>query len=123
MRLALDEHFSSSIAKEMRRRYRDDIVAVTERDDLRGLSDELLLTRLHAERRAIVTHNVADFGLLARSVVAGGREHYGIVLVSRRAFPPTRAGIGRLVRALHGLSREHSEEDALVNQTLWLEPA
>jgi hypothetical protein len=123
VRLALDEHFSSSIARELRRRYRDDVIAVTERDDLRGLSDEVLLTRLRVEGRAIVTHNVADFGLLARSVVAGGGEHHGIVLVSRRASPPTRAGIGRLVPALHALSREHQEEDALFNQTLWLEPA
>jgi hypothetical protein len=123
VRLLLDEHFSKSIARELRRRYRHDVVAVTERDDLRGLSDELLLARMHAERRATVTQNVADFDLLARSLVARGGEHYGIVLVSRRAFPPTSAGIGRLVTALHRLSREYPEDDALLNQTLWLDPA
>jgi hypothetical protein len=123
VRLLLDEHISNSIASELRRRYRDDVVAVTERDDLRGSSDELLLASMHAERRAIVSQNGADFDLLARSLVARGGEHYGIVLASRRTFPPSSAGIGRLVAALHRLLREHPEDDVLLNQTLWLEPA
>jgi hypothetical protein len=47
-----------------------------------------------------------------------------LVCVSGRRFPRSKAGIGRLVRALDHFLKEHPDDDALVEQgEHWLEEA
>ncbi len=97
MKLLLDEHLPRVIAEQLRARSYD-VIAVTERSDLRGLPDPELFERAQAEERAMVTYNVEDFLDLDRAYQANERPHAGIILVSSRRFP--RKSVGPLVNAL-----------------------
>jgi hypothetical protein len=118
----LDEHFSPEIARQLRRRHHD-VIAASAQADLHGLSDGDLLAHASRDRRALVTENVADYAELHRALVAGGRRHHGLIFTSPRQFPRTPRAIGRLVRALDALLDSHRADDALVNQTRWLDRA
>ena len=120
MRLLLDEHFSPGVAAELRRR-RHDVVAARSDRNLHGLADAQLLAWATAQRRALVTENVADFAELHRSAVVSGDRHFGIVFTSARRFPRAERAIGRLVAALDALCDANPADDALLNQTWWLE--
>jgi predicted nuclease of predicted toxin-antitoxin system len=122
VRLLLDEHFSPEIARQLRSRGHD-VVAARERADVHGLADSELLALATVERRAVVTENVADFVELHRTSVVTRQPHHGIIFTSPRQFPRTRRAIGRMVRALDGLLGAHPLDDALTDQTWWLEPA
>lgn len=76
MRLLLDEMYSARIARSLRERGHD-AVAVAERPDLRGASDEEVFLAAARERRALVTDNVADLRPTADRYVGGDRHHYG----------------------------------------------
>lgn len=121
MKLLLDEHFSPEIARQLRTRGHD-VFAARERTDLHGLADADLLALATTERRAVVTENVADFVELHRMSVVTRRPHYGIVFTSPRQFPRARRAIGRMVRALDALLTARPSDDALADQTWWLEP-
>ena len=54
MRLCLDEHYSSKIAEELRAREYD-VYAVSERPELRTLSDRELWLHVQSEQRALLT--------------------------------------------------------------------
>ena len=117
LRLLLDEHFSPEIARQLRSQGHD-VLAAPERADLHGFSDRELLRVATAERRTIVTENVADFAELHRQSILGGEPHAGLVFTSPRRYPRTRRGIGKLVRALAGLLAEGPAD--LKGQTWWL---
>jgi Domain of unknown function (DUF5615) len=119
LRVLLDEHYSPRIAQQLRRRGHD-VVSVSEHADLIGLSDFDLLRLAAAEKRAIVTENVADFVELTRQFAAREEDHYGVIFTSSR-FPRSRATIGVFVRQLGRFLRAHPDEDALINQLHWLE--
>jgi hypothetical protein len=120
MRLLLDEHFSPQIAAQLRRR-RHDVIAARADDNLHGLTDAALLAHASAQRRALVTENVAGFVELHRAAVITGRQHYGIIFTSPRRFPRTTRAIGRLVVALDARLDAKRPPDALLNQVWWLE--
>jgi hypothetical protein len=120
VRLLLDEHYSPKIAKQLRRRGHD-VVSVGEHDDLRGLSDVELWNRASAERRALVTDDVADFMPLVRDAAAAGDSHSGVVFTSSSTFPRSAAAVGLFVKALAALLRGRPAEDALAGQVHWLE--
>jgi Domain of unknown function (DUF5615) len=97
VKILLDEHMPRAVAEQLRTRSYD-AIAVTERSDLRGLSDPDLFERAQVDERAIATYNVDDFLDLDREFRAADRGHAGIVLVSSRRFP--RKSVGPLARAL-----------------------
>jgi predicted nuclease of predicted toxin-antitoxin system len=119
LRLLLDEHFSKAIAEQLRARGHD-VIAVTERDDLRGSGDEAVLTFATADRRALVTQDVPDFTVLLQDAAVVGTAHYGVVFTSERAFPRSKAGVGALVTALEALLDANPADDALAERTVWL---
>jgi len=119
MRLLLDEHFSPTVAAQLRRR-RHDVSAARADANLHGLTDAALLAHATAERRALVTEIVADFAELHRAAVVSGRRHHGIVFTSGRRYPRTTRAIGRLVRALDAFLDENRAEDVLLDQVWWL---
>ncbi len=86
MKLLLDEMHAPAVAEALRIRGIDTI-AVTERDDLRGLSDVDLLHAAAIEGRAVVTENIKDFAVLHRHVSAAGEKHSGLVYTHPRRFP------------------------------------
>src|SRR5262245_48246845 len=105
-------------AADRLRRRNIDTLAVKERADLSGLSDRELLAFAAADRRVLVTENIADFAVLARS-----EEHVGIVFCHPRRFPRDPDHVQRLTSALALLSK--AAPPGLGSQPLqwWLEPA
>ncbi|MGH3433042.1 MAG: DUF5615 family PIN-like protein [Thermocrispum sp.] len=98
MKLLLDEMMQRTVAEQLRRRGRD-VVAVTERPDLRGLPDREVFVRAQAEGRAVVTYNHSDFLPVAAEHQPSGRSHHGLVLVSPKRFPQG-ASTGKLLNAI-----------------------
>lgn len=119
MRLLLDEMWSPVIAQQLRRRGHD-AVASSEREDLRGLSDEEVLTAAARDRRVIVTRDVGDFSQLILRWGAEGRDHWGVIFVSPRRFSASRADVGPLVRALEAILKARPGAGDLVNARAWL---
>jgi hypothetical protein len=119
LRLLLDEHYSPRIAQQLRRRGHD-VVSVSERVELIGASDSDLLRTAVAERRALVSENVADFVELSRQFAAREEDHYGLIFTSSTRFPRSRATVGAFVRALGRFLRARPDNDALLGQTHWL---
>jgi predicted nuclease of predicted toxin-antitoxin system len=56
LKLLLDEMYAAAVAEQLRRRDHD-VIAVAERADLRGSTDEDLLAWARIEDRALVTDN------------------------------------------------------------------
>lgn len=121
MRLLLDEHYSPTIASELRERGHD-VASVAERDDLRGLGDRELWGFASAEGRALMTETVADFMPLVREAAAQGERHFGVVFTSPRSLPRGPRTIGVYVDRLDSFLRNCPADDALADQVLWLSP-
>ncbi len=119
MRLLLDEHYSQLIAARLRE-HGHDVVALTERPDLIGLTDTELFGLMPAERRAIVTENWGDFQRELSNASATGMTHYGVLFTSRKQLPRGRDTIGLYVRTFDDFLSRHSAEDALLNSYGWL---
>ena len=119
MRLLLDEHYSPKIAAELRKRGHE-VVSAADRDDLRGLGDRELWNRAAAERRALMTENVADFMPLVRETAAQGERHFGVVFTSPRSLPRSLGTIGGYVKRLDSFIREHGALEALADKAHWL---
>jgi Protein of unknown function DUF82. len=60
VRALLDEQLSPQIASVLRQRGHD-VVAVTDRADLIGRTDRIILEVASAEGRAVITNNIKDF--------------------------------------------------------------
>ena len=123
LRLLLDEHFSPEIARQLRERGYD-VVAVSERPELRGRTDRVHFASLPDQQRAIVTRDLGDFRPLLAEALRRGAPTYGIVCVPHR-FPSTRRDIGRLVTALAALLDANPASDAIIKRggEVWLEDA
>lgn len=103
MKLLLDEMWSPVLARALRERGHD-VVAVAERPELRGRSDEVIFEEAYVRGRVIVTENVLDYRPLAAAAARAGRTNPGLILTSNRAFPrASRRTVGRLVLALDTL--------------------
>ena len=122
MRLLLDEHLSHRIARELRRTGYD-VIAVAERDDLRGRSDRAIVEAAAAEHRAIVTFDVRDHLAILRNALRLGVSHPGLVLLAPRAGGPSLGGLGTLVKALATLLDARPSDNALVGRAIWLRGA
>lgn len=99
MKAVLDEMLPPAIAEGLRARGHD-VIAVSERADLRSLDDPAQLAAATREGRVIVTRDVADYLGLDRDCRAATREHAGIVLVTDRFAPDA---VGPLVKELDEL--------------------
>lgn len=77
-----------------------DVIAVTDQDELRGLTDEQLFRWAAAHNRCIVTENVKDFAPLARQVEDSRRHAANLLFTSSRTFPRARRNPGPIVAAL-----------------------
>ena len=73
MKLLLDEMLPPTIAKRLRDEHGHDVVAVAERDELRGLQDADILLIAQEEERTIVTENVRDFSADRPRVAGNGQ--------------------------------------------------
>jgi predicted nuclease of predicted toxin-antitoxin system len=119
LRLLLDEHFSTAIAEQLRKRGHD-VIAAAALPDLRHRDDAEVLVWAIAQRRVVVTEDAVDYLALHEQHLSRGLRHRGIVLTSSRRFPRSRDGIGRLVRALDGLLRSRPGDNSLLADVMWL---
>ncbi len=115
MRLLLDEMISPRVARELREQGQD-VQAVKERSELVGRSDRELVRQMVAERRAIVTNDVADFQTIHDRLLAAGEEHYGMVFTFDVTLPRTKDAIPQWVLTLSELLAVHNAEDSLRNR-------
>ncbi|MGW4151972.1 DUF5615 family PIN-like protein [Micromonospora chersina] len=96
--LLLDEMYPPALARRLRERDHDVLAALDLEVGLASRSDEDVLAWAARHQRCVVTENVADFARIAPST-----PHAGIVFVSARRFPRTRAGLVRLASALDAM--------------------
>lgn len=123
MRLLLDEHLSPELAQQLRGRGHD-VIAVAEREGLRGRADRVHFAAMAVERRAIVTADVSDCRRILGEAVRSGSPTYGLVCLSWRRFSPGPRGFGPLLNALDRLLHDHPEDDAAMTAggEIWLQP-
>jgi hypothetical protein len=82
--LYLDEDVNVLVAELLRAR---GFVATTAREAGQLQQDDAAQLRYAAsQQKALLTHNRADFEVLAQAYYAAGQTHYGIILATRR--PP-----------------------------------
>lgn len=118
MRLALDHHYPIAIAEQLRRSGHD-VVAAVEQGWHRE-PDEALLALCATEGRALLTNNVGDLLVIARTWAVRGQGHAGLILTSDGSLPRTRAMIGTYVKLLDILLRDHAADDAFADRIHWL---
>jgi predicted nuclease of predicted toxin-antitoxin system len=109
--LLLDEMFSDSIARQLRGEGHD-VLSVVADPALIALPDEQVLAYATADGRALVTANIKDFVPLDGRYRAAGQSHPGLVLVSTKTFPQSRAFTAAITAALV----------ALLNDTAKIQP-
>jgi len=120
MRLLLDEHLSPSVAVELRR-LGYDVVAIAERDDLRGRPDDEIFARAAIDGRAVVTFDVGDHLALDRRFVQLRHRHGGLILLGQAGSWSAGRSVGRLVAVLAGLMAAHPADDAFADRVEWLQ--
>ena len=119
MKLLLDEMYAPGVAALLRD-WGHDAVAVKERRDLIGLSDQHLLETATAEGRAVVTEDVYDFAALDRRISTARQRHSGLVLAHPRRFPRTVRNHARvLADALAALLSEHGSRLNDADSFVW----
>jgi len=119
VKLLLDEHFSFRIAEQLRKKGCD-VIAVTERPELREMSDEALLRWAGRDDRVLVTENVQDFLPIHAEFLKHGEQHCGLILTSARKLPRSIDGFGALITALAKVLREHPALGQLQSDVFWL---
>jgi hypothetical protein len=118
VKLALDHHYSTAIAEELRQRGHDVVSAVERGWEME--EDEPLLMACQSEQRALLTNNVADFTVIVRRWVVEGRRHAGLIFTSDSALPRARATIGKYVALLDDLLNSNQKDEAFVERVHWL---
>ena len=99
MKLLLDEMLSAIVAERLRGCERD-VEAVSERRELRGLTDRDLFEDAQSTERSLVTYNRDDVLELDRLHRGENRPHCGIVILNPNRFPQGPASIAPLVTSL-----------------------
>lgn len=118
MKALLDEQLSPEIAERLRT-LGHDVVAVIERPDLSGRSDEHILQAAADEGRAVITNNVKDFRPIAARLLALGSGHGGLILLpsarsrNRGATRAIAVGIATILEA---------HPDGIAGSERWLAP-
>lgn len=116
MRLLLDEMISPAIARRLRDRGFEVDAVKRDRPELESVSDNELVRRMSAERRGIVTNDVADFQPIHERVLVRGQEHYGMLFTYDVSLPRRKASITLWVSTLADFLSRHEAEDALRNR-------
>lgn len=116
MKLLLDEMISPRIARELRKDGHDVQAVKQDRPDLASRADRELIRKMAAERRVIVTNDVADFQAIHDQILAAREEHHGMIFTFDATMPRNKSAIPQWVQTLADLLAAHIDEDWLRNQ-------
>jgi hypothetical protein len=100
--LLLDEMFPGAMAEQLCAKGHD-VRAVVTTPLFVGLPDEEILIGATEAGRALVTANIKDFMPIDARYRATGRTHAGLIMVSTKTFPQSRAYIAAVTTALNSL--------------------
>ena len=118
MKLLLDHHYSTLIARGLRQRGFD--VVAANAVGLEIAPDEQVLEFAVNDGRALLTNDVPGFMRIRRTWQADGRTHYGLLFTSDSSWSRARNGIGPLIARLDEVLTKHPKDDHLQDQVLWL---
>ncbi len=110
--LLLDEHISPRVAEGLRRRHRAlKVVCMAEwaNGTLLGQPDSAYLQEAATQGLTLVTYDRRTIPPLLKTWAEEGRKRGGLIFVDEKSITATE--IGRLVRALSGLSRKTAKWD------------
>jgi hypothetical protein len=116
--LLLDEMFPGAMAEQLCAKGHD-VRAVVTTPLFVGLPDEEILIGATEAGRALVTANIKDFMPIDARYRATGRTHAGLIMVSTKTFPQSRAYIAAVTTALNSLLT--STADDLGGQIVFLQ--
>lgn len=120
MKLLLDEMLSPDIAEQLRRRGYD-VVAVQERRELWGTSDEdLLRVVAFRENRVIVTVDLQDFLPIHAQVLSEGAHHHGFLAASPERYGRAKDDIGLWCKVLELYLATLPQNASLEDSYEWL---
>jgi hypothetical protein len=118
VRLALDEHLSPAIAADLRERGVD-VIAVVEVEELAGSADVVLLARMAAAGRVLVTADSEDFARLDHLLRQRGERHAGLLFLPPSRFDLRRGRHAPLVEALARFAVAHP--GGIAGLVFWLQ--
>src|ERR1700722_9545125 len=101
-RLLLDEMFPRAMVDQLNAKGHD-VRAVVADPEFTGLPDEDVLIGATEAGRALVTANIKDFMPIDARYRAASRSHTGLVMVSSKTFPQSRAYVVAITSALDAL--------------------
>jgi predicted nuclease of predicted toxin-antitoxin system len=122
LKLLLDEMISPRIARELRGLGFDVQAIKSDRPDLKAVADREIVRRLAAEKRAVVTNDVLDFGLIHSQMSGAGEEHFGMLFTNDATMPRNKASIPLWVKTLKAILEASPADDALRNRVRHLLP-
>jgi hypothetical protein len=100
--LLLDEMFPRAMADQLNAKGHD-VRAVVADPEFTGLPDEDVLIGATEAGRALVTANIKHFMPIDARYRAASRSHAGLVMVSSKTFPQSRAYVVAITSALDAL--------------------
>ena len=110
MRLILDIHVPSAVARGLQARGIDVVLGATWQDGtIRTASDADILTLAASEDRVLVSYDTKTLRPLAREWAERGHRHAGIILIDDRTYRQN--DVGGIVRALRAIVAERGDED------------
>jgi predicted nuclease of predicted toxin-antitoxin system len=99
MRILLDSHLPSALARQLQRHEIDAVPLAGWMEGIyRNAADEQILEAAYSDRRVLVTYDVRTVPPLLVEWAETGQHHGGVVLVDDRTLPPN--DVGGLLRAL-----------------------
>ena len=102
IRFLLDEHYPGWLADQLVADGVDTIALNAHRPELRGADDKRVLETAAAEARVVITEDVSTFSV----AIALVPDHVGVVYCHHARFPRTKAGLGKLRKALAALDTD-----------------
>lgn len=108
MRLLLDEMYSTALADALRDAGVDAVTVADLR--LTGAPDPQIFLAAHADGRAVLTENVADFTRLAAERAMSGERYCGLLVALSARFSRRPAGLNQLAATVAAVAAENLDD-------------